>query len=240
MAATVILVHGVPDTDHVWHRLIPQLGGHDVVTLRLPGFGTAPPSGFDPTHDGYARWVAEWLAAQPAPVDVVGHDWGALLVLRACSLVPDRVRTWAVGAAPLDTEYVWHQAAQLWQTPEVGEQVMAKMTPAAMEKVLATAQVPVDDARIAASRVDDTMKRCILRLYRSGTNVAADWGADLKHLPKRGLILWGERDPYAPPKWGERLAQRTGARLVVFEGCSHWWPLERPDDVAAELLTHWA
>ena len=117
---------------------------------------------------------------------------------------------------------------------------MAKMTPAAMEKVLATAQVPVDDARIAASRVDDTMKRCILRLYRSGTNVAADWGADLKHLPKRGLILWGERDPYAPPKWGERLAQRTGARLVVFEGCSHWWPLERPDDVGAELLTHWA
>ena len=140
----------------------------------------------------------------------------------------------------LDTEYVWHQAAQMWQTPEVGEQVMAKMTPAAMEKALATAQVPVDDARIAASRVDDTMKRCILRLYRSGTNVAVDWGSDLARLPKRGLILWGERDPYAPPKWGERLAQRTGARLVVFEGCSHWWPLERPDDVAAELLTHWA
>ena len=59
MAATVILVHGVPDTDHVWHRLIPHLGGHDVVTLRLPGFGMAPPSGFDPTHDAYARWVAE-------------------------------------------------------------------------------------------------------------------------------------------------------------------------------------
>src|SRR5204862_7056524 len=94
MAATVILVHGVPDTDHVWHRLIPQLGGHDVVTLRLPGFGTAPPSGFDPTHDAYARWVAEWLVAQPAPVDVVGHDWGALLVLRAACLAPDRVRTW--------------------------------------------------------------------------------------------------------------------------------------------------
>ena len=240
VAATVILVHGVPDTDHVWHRLIPHLGGHDVVTLRLPGFGMAPPSGFDPTHDAYARWVAEWLAAQPAPVDVVGHDWGALLVLRACCLAPDRVRSWAVGAAPLDTEYVWHPAAQMWQTPEVGEQVMAKLTPAAMEKALATAQVPVDDARVAASRVDDTMKRCILRLYRSGKNVAADWGPDLTHLPKRGLILWGERDPYAPPTWGERLAQRTGARFVTFAGCSHWWPLERPDDVATELRAHWA
>lgn len=239
MASTVILVHGVPDTDHVWHRLIPHLGRHDVVTLRLPGFGTAPPAGFDPTHDAYARWVADWLAAQPAPVDVVGHDWGALLVLRAACLVPDRVRTWAVGAAPLDTEYVWHQAAQMWQTPEVGEQVMAKLTPAAMEKALATAQVPGNDARVAASHVDDTMKRCILRLYRSGKNVGADWGPDLARLPKRGLILWGEHDPYAPPTWGERLAQRMGARLVVFSGCSHWWPLERPDEVARELRAHW-
>jgi pimeloyl-ACP methyl ester carboxylesterase len=51
--------------------------------------------------------------------------------------------------------------------------------------------------------------------------------------------LWGERDPYAPPTWGERLAQRTGARVVVFPECSHWWPLERPEAVAAELRALW-
>ena len=236
----LVLVHGVPDTDHVWHRLIPRLGRADVLTVRLPGFGTPLPQGFDPTHDAYARWVAEQIAAQPVPVDVVGHDWGALLVLRAASLHPDRVRTWTVGAAPLDAEYVWHPAAQMWQTPEVGEQMMARTTPATMEKALTGAQVPVDDAREAAARVDDTMKRCILRLYRSGKTVGAEWGPELARLPKRGLILWGERDPYAPPMWGERLAQRTGARLVVFPACSHWWPLERPDEVATELRTHTA
>lgn len=236
----VVFVHGVPDTDHVWHRVIAHLGRSDVATLRLPGFGNAPPAGFDPTHDAYAQWVTDQIAAYPEPVDIVGHDWGAILALRAAMLRPDRVRTWAVGAAPLDTEYVWHQAAQMWQTPEVGEQVMAKTTPEAMEKALAAAQVPADDARAAASHVDDTMKRCILRLYRSGKNAAADWSPDLARLPKRGLILWGERDPYAPPTWGERLAQRTGTRCVVFPGCSHWWPLERPVEVAAELRAHWA
>ena len=41
------------------------------------------------------------------------------------------------------------------------------------------------------------------------------------------------------PEWGERLARRTGARLVVFPGCSHWWQLERPAEVAAELSTLW-
>ena len=236
---TVVLVHGVPDTAHVWHRLTPLLGRSDVVTLRLPGFGNTLPDGFDPTHDAYARWVADQIDAFPEPVDVVGHDWGAILTLRAAMLRPDRVRSWAVGAAPLDTEYVWHQAAQMWQTPDIGEQVMARTTPAAVAQALGAAQVPADDARAAGSRVDETMKRCILRLYRSGKNAAADWQHDLVRLPKRGLILWGERDPYAPPTWGERLAQRTGTRLVEFAGCGHWWPLERPNEVATELRAHW-
>jgi pimeloyl-ACP methyl ester carboxylesterase len=62
---------------------------------------------------------------------------------------------------------------------------------------------------------------------------------DLDRLRAPGLVLWGERDPYAPPTWGERLARRTNARLVTFAGCSHWWPLERPAEVAALLTRHW-
>ena len=32
---------------------------------------------------------------------------------------------------------------------------------------------------------------------------------------------------------------RTAARSVSFPGCSHWWQLERPDDVAQELRRFW-
>jgi pimeloyl-ACP methyl ester carboxylesterase len=163
----VLLVHGVPDTAHVWHAVVPRLGRDDVVTVGLPGFGTAVTPGFDATKDAYAAWLVEQITASPAPVDLVGHDWGALLVLRAAMLRPDRVRSWAVGGAPLDAEYVWHRAAQLWQTPEVGEQVMERTTPAALERALAAAGVPPSDAREAGAHLDDTMKRCILRLYRS-------------------------------------------------------------------------
>jgi hypothetical protein len=41
------------------------------------------------------------------------------------SVQPTAVRSWAAGAAPLDREYVWHQAARAWQTPGLGEKVMA-------------------------------------------------------------------------------------------------------------------
>jgi len=34
--------------------------------------------------------------------------------------------------------------------------------------------------------------------------------------------------------------QVTIARFVSFSGCSHWWRLERPDDVAKQLEGHWS
>jgi pimeloyl-ACP methyl ester carboxylesterase len=36
------------------------------------------------------------------------------------------------------------------------------------------------------------------------------------------------------------MAQRTGARLVVFEDAGHWWPLEKPAEAAAALEEFWA
>jgi pimeloyl-ACP methyl ester carboxylesterase len=235
----VLLVHGVPDTDRVWHAVVPRLGRPDVVTLRLPGFGGPTPDGFDPTKDAYAAWLVEQILAQDGPVDLVGHDWGAILVIRAACLRGDRVRSWAAGAAPLDAEYVWHKAAQAWQTPTMGEKVMAQLTPAALADALIAAGVPPADAHESAAHVDDTMKRCILRLYRSAIKVGEEWGPDLTKLSAPGLVLWGELDPYAAPPWGERLARRTGARFVSFPACSHWWQLERPADVATLLTRHW-
>lgn len=117
---------------------------------------------------------------------------------------------------------------------------MTKFTAAALEMGLAAEGVPPADARATGARVDDTMKRCILRLYRSAVTVGAEWGADLGRLAAPGLILWGELDPYAAPTWGERLADPTGARCVPLPGCHHWWPLEHPAEVAAALTAHWA
>jgi len=190
--------------------------------------------------DTHRLWRA--LAARLRRADVIPlslPDFGGLLVVRAVSLEPALVRTWAAGAAPLDPEYEWHKAAQLWQTPGVGEQVMEKLTPEVLGATLAAAGVPDADATTAAAQLDDPMKRSILALYRSAIRVGFEWVDDLQRAPARGLILWGENDPYAAPEFGRRLADRTRARFVPFAGCSHWWQLERAGEVANELEAHW-
>ena len=235
----VVLVHGVPDTHRVWRALIERLRRNDVITLSLPGFDSAIPRGFDCTKEAYCGWLLEELRRISGPIDLVGHDWGGLLTVRAVSLEPLLVRTWAAGAAPLDPEYEWHKAAKLWQTPGVGEQVMEKLTPEALASGLVAAGVPPADAAVTAQHTDATMKRSILALYRSAVTVGLEWVDDLRRVQAPGLLLWGEKDPYAAPVYGSRLAGRTRARFVEFPGCSHWWQLERAADVARELEAFW-
>ena len=235
-----VLVHGVPDTQRLWDPLRSHLRRTDVIAVSLPGFGVPLPGGFGATKEAYVDWLIGEIERLGAPVDLVGHDWGALLVQRVVSLRPELIRTWACGDGPVDVEYVWHDLAQQWQTPGVGEQIMAMMTPDALAAGLAAVGIPPAIAHETAGFFDATMKDCILRLYRSAVHVGAEWQADLETVQRPALILWGKDDPYVTPRFAERLAQRVRGELVLFEGYGHWWPIERAAEAAAALERFWA
>jgi pimeloyl-ACP methyl ester carboxylesterase len=110
----------------------------DIVTPALPGFAAPIPSGFDATKEAYLAWLVHEVEAVGEPVDIVGHDWGSLLVQRLVSTRPDLVHTWAAGSATIDRDYVWHDLAQMWQTPEVGEQIMDAMAGDALVDAIAS------------------------------------------------------------------------------------------------------
>jgi pimeloyl-ACP methyl ester carboxylesterase len=235
-----VFVHGVADTHRLWNPLRSHLSRSDVIAVSLPGFDAPVPDGFDATKEAYAGWLIEELERIGEPVDLVGHDWGAMLVQRAVSLRPDLIRTWACGSGPVDAEYTWHEFAQQWQTPEVGEQAMAAMTPEVLAQILVENRVPREAAEEAAPFIDATMKDCILRLYRSAVHVGAEWQAGVETVTRPALILWGADDPYIATRFAERLAERVGGELLVFEQCGHWWPLERPAEAAAALERFWS
>ncbi|MEU7427051.1 alpha/beta fold hydrolase [Streptomyces sp. NPDC040750] len=116
-----ILIHGVPDTHHVWDGVREHLTRSDVEAWDLPGFGSPRPEGFHCTKEEYASWLIERLEAIGEPVDLVGHDWGCLLTARLASVRPDLIRTWAGSNGPVSAEYVWHPLAKLWQDPVAGD-----------------------------------------------------------------------------------------------------------------------
>jgi pimeloyl-ACP methyl ester carboxylesterase len=239
-----VLVHGNPDSHLLWEDVRPFLDGYgsDVVALDLPGFAEPIRDGFPATKEAYLDWLIgqiEEVARTGGPVDLVGHDWGSLLVQRVASVRPELLSSVTAGGAVIDAEYPWHEIAQIWQTPEEGERYMAEeLTPEVSIPYLVENGVPRGYAERNAWLVDGN-KDCILRLYRSAIKIGEEWQPDLERVEVPSMVIWGKDDPYVELRWGERLADRMNAELVVLD-CAHWWPYERPRETAEALLRHWA
>jgi pimeloyl-ACP methyl ester carboxylesterase len=237
-----LLVHGNPDTSRLWEDVLPHLRdyGEEVVAVDLPGFAAPVLDGFPATKEAYVDWLVgrlEDLAAD-GPVDLVGHDWGSLLVQRIASIRPDLLRSVTAGGAAVDVEYPWHDIAQIWQTPGEGERYMAQeLTDAVGVPYLVENGVPERFAQHNAWLTPGN-KACILALYRSAIHIGREWQPDLERVAVPAMVIWGREDPYVALNWGERLAERMKAELVVLE-CGHWWPYERPEETAAALLSRW-
>jgi pimeloyl-ACP methyl ester carboxylesterase len=249
---TVVLVHGNPETSAIWGPLsaaLAERGRGDVVTLSPPGFGVPLPDDFDPTMDAYAEWLVaelEEIHATGSEIDLLGHDWGAGHVFGALDRRPDLVRTWVADIAGiLQPEYVWHDMAQAWQTPEIGEQVidgMVTMDQAAKTDLFVGLGLPEGIAAELAAAVNADMGRAILRLYRTGAQPACGELGDrlaASNLPP-GLIVSAEHDAYVAADLSEAAARRVGAEVLRLDGRGHWWMVHDVDPVADALVAFWS
>jgi pimeloyl-ACP methyl ester carboxylesterase len=238
---TAIFVHGVPETAAIWDRLIAAVDRDDCVALELPGFGSSLPDGFEPTMYRYAEWLAAELTAFDE-VDLVGHDWGALLAVKVLADGPANVRTWALDIGDMTDDFRWHDAARTWQTPGEGEALIdgwVALDPAARAEPLVGAGAPPEAARLMGEALDSTMGMAILGLYRSAVDIGVEWGPGIDRWDRPGLVIASQDDPFRKPELARALADRTGARIVELEGVGHWWMHQVPDQVAAELQQLW-
>jgi pimeloyl-ACP methyl ester carboxylesterase len=232
---TIVLVHGNPETEAIWDDLVPHLRNDGIVRLSPPGFGSAIPPGFDCSVDAYRDWLAGELTKLPQPVDLVGHDWGGGHVVRIAMDCPGLIRSWMsdiLGA--FDADYVWHDLAQVWQTPEVGEQAVAQMagTPAEAraERFESLGMTPAIARKVAAG-ADRDLGRAILAVYRSAAQpVMRDLGTSLaRAAAKPGLALIATEDHYCGGEpLARRSAERAGAKVAILKGAGHWWMCQQP------------
>lgn len=238
---TVVFVHGVPETPAVWEPLVEQLGRADVALLRMPGFGSPIPAGFEPTMQRYAEWLMQELTAFDE-VDLVTHDWGALLALRVLADQPPNVRSWATDMGDLGPDFRWHDTARTWQTPGEGEAFMDAFVQASTQDraaLLMATGVPEAEATAMAAAIDETMGAAVLALYRSATDIGNEWGPGIDSIKGPGLVIESGRDPFRSAVRARRLADRTGAELVELPEAGHWWMLEDPAGAARILNDFW-
>jgi pimeloyl-ACP methyl ester carboxylesterase len=245
----VVLLHGFPDSSHLWRHQLPALvdAGLRVIAPDLRGFGESErPEQVD--DYALAHSVRDVLAVLDAleleRADVVGHDFGAALAWLVAAFAPDRVGrlvVMSVGHPNATRERSIEQREKAWYQLffqfEAAEQLLMR-----------------DDWKLLREllRGDGDLDRYLADLSRPGALTAGlNWYranlAPERALEERPLVpavaaptlgLWSSGDNYLTEDGMTRSAEHVSGpwRYERIEGASHWLQLDRPEQVNA-LLT---
>ena len=247
--STKVFVHGNPETSAIWSLLVDELhknGINNIVLLTPPGFGALTPNDWGATVNEYRDWLLSELDKINTPIDLVGHDWGAGHVFGVLAARPNFVRSWATDCIGLlHPEYKWHDAAQGWQAPDIGETMVAGMVAMSAEQFadyFSSLGMTREIAFEVKTHLNDEFARCILGLYRDAAQPAMIKLGErfTAASPQNGLVIIAANDHFAgSAEQMQEVAAGVKAKVANIPDAGHWWMIERPALAASILIEHW-
>jgi pimeloyl-ACP methyl ester carboxylesterase len=234
----IVYCHGSPTHGEDWVPFMER-GNGPSVAIDMPGWGRSDKP--DPTHFDYSMYgLSAFLERCLEELGVerrklVVHDWGVLALIGA-QRRPDLIERLAVlNAVPLVPGYRWHWVAQIWRRRPLGELANATTTRASL--ALTLRQASGDRSPMPPEFVDSIWRhwdrgtaRAVLTLYRhANPDRLALAGKDLGRIQCPTLVLWGDRDPYIPVRYGAALADALpNAEFEALPGAGHWPWIDDP------------
>ncbi|MBO9725087.1 MAG: alpha/beta hydrolase [Novosphingobium sp.] len=247
----VLLLHGWPETWWEWHKVMPLLAERFSVVaidLRGAGFSDCPQGGYDKAT--MARDAHEvMIALGHDRYAVCGHDVGGMVALPQAAIFRDAVTHLAVLDVPLPGWSEWEATiARLWHFSfHANRDLPERLIHGREYDYIST---------FMAERFDDhsTFDPAVIDIYAKAmalpgrTRGGMEWYRTLD--ADHAAALEYRKRPLEIPVLGLGGDQRFGDRMVPmlseFAGnvtggsiarCSHYVADERPDEVAAGLIT---
>ena len=239
---TVLLLHGWPETGHAWRRVLPTLAasGYVAVAPDLRGCGDSdkPTGGYDPeTRMEDVRGLTAALGLNDDPIFVAGQgDFAADITVAYASAYPSEIAGIAfMSAAPGLLPGLSGWAQEFHRTPDLPELMIGPILEAYLRYFFQTwAHDPqmLSDTDLSLY-VSALASPGALRASLAPFRVPPALAMTLPPVPT--LVLLGESDPRCDP---DHLPESTETvRWQSISRGGYWLPEERPDPVAAALLT---
>lgn len=252
----VVMLHGWPQTSHVWRKLTPLLSPrHRVIRIDLPGLGESQGTGAFDTGS-----VADLIASATRQLGVtryhlVGHDVGAWVAASLALRHPGQLETLTVVDAGIpglmpDELFQPGNAARVWQFYFHAVADIPELLTRGREKeylgwyfqnktVVKEAFTEHDiELYVAQYRRDGAMSNGF-GYYRAFATSAEQNRAVKERLTLPVLAVGGESGVGASLGSAMRKAA-TDVTTTVLAHCGHYVPEERPQDLAQALLAHFA
>lgn len=244
--APVLLLHGIPGSADGWDAVAERLAPHHTVLVPdLLGFGeSSRPRNTDDLHAAaQARALVACLERlAPGGTAVLGHDFGGPVALLLVAARPELVTHVVLAATNVfpDAPIPLPISAVTW--PVVGR-VAAPLLfsgPSLRLMLRQGSATPGADLDPRAHLGNRGQRRAIATIFAASLRRLEELYAPvedaLRGLRVPALVAWGDRDPFFSVDQGRRTAAAApGARFVLYEGCGHFVPLERPAELAADV-----
>jgi len=251
----VILLHGFPETSHMWVDLLPKLeeAGYRCIAPDQRGYSPdARPEGIEnytyPAIAGDVVAIAD--AAGFERFHLIGHDWGAGAGWAALDLHPERIHSWTALSVP----HIASFGAAIREDPD--QQQRSQYITFFQEPGVAEAALSADDftalkniwSESSAEEVEEYLSvltqpgalAAALNWYRGSRGIEPKGpGVDFGPVSTPTLMIWGNRDRAIGRKSVEGArTHMTGPYTFVELDAGHWLVQEEPERVAAEILKH--
>lgn len=248
----VVLLHGWPGGARTWDRVSPDLHRAGLRTL-VPDQRGYSPEARPPGRRTYAvpelmaDAVALIDAAGPAPVHLVGHDWGGAVAWALAAHQPQLVTSLTVLSTPhpramahslRSSDQALRSAYMAaFQIPFLPERLLLAGGGAPLRTVLRRSGLPghLADAYVDRMREPGALSAS-LAWYRA-LLVSREDTPDVT-VPTR--YLWSTGDSALGRRAAELTAEHVAGpyRFDVVEGASHWLPETHPELVAEAIVEH--
>lgn len=254
----VILLHGFPEFWYGWRHQIPALAdaGFRVIAPDQRGYNMSDkPKGVRPYR--VEALVADILGLMDAfgyeKVNLIGHDWGAVVAWALALRHPERLLRMGILNVPhpaVMTRFLRHDREQLrrswyvfaFQLPWLPENFLRAKDWRGAERLLrGSGKVHTfsneDISAYKRAWSQPGAMTAMVNWYRALLRHRPKMPADLRiHVPT--LMLWGMRDVAL----SHRMAQPSidtcdNGKLIFFENASHWVQHDEAEKVNRQLLT---
>ena len=250
----VLLLHGFPQHAGMWDDVAERLHAAGLRTYAPDQRGYSP----DARPDDSAAYrmpelVADVIglldALELSTVDLVGHDWGAVVAWQVTGRHPDRVRSLTALSIAHPAAYARALKTSLDQQKRSAYLLLLRLRSDKPERVLRADGGRRLRAVFAGSGLDEPgVASYVDPLVEDPTRLsgALNWYRAMNVRDQEGLgpitvpttYVWGNEDLAQ----GRKAAEDTGNhvqgpyRFVPLEARSHWLPDEVPDIVADAVL----
>ena len=239
---TIVLVHGFRGDHHGLSAIAGALHDFNVVVPDLPGYGRSQVFAGKHDLDAYGRWLIQFLAELGGKPYVLGHSFGSLIVAKAHEIGLETAAT--VLLNPITTTasetFAGKLAAGFYKVGKLGRFGSHLLRSALVVRGMSVGMATTKDFGLRSfihnqhlTYFSNYLEDRVAQEGFSAANSANVLNYAQK-LPKRLLVIAGEKDIIAPLAGQLKLQRATGARLETLP-VGHLTHYEAPTEVA--LLT---